>query len=112
MVLFVYCKLHFKESLLQTGVGIFFLSTLITICQFVCAVVTCVLLPEAEQIRPVLINVGVLSFNLWMLPRFKLNIFKKNIENTDVVSIEFDISKNPEIFAYDKYINVLSNKTK
>lgn len=34
-------------------------------------------------------------------------IFKKNIENTDVVSIEFDISKNPEIFAYDKYITIL-----
>lgn len=80
MVLFVYCKLHFKESLLQTGVGIFFLSILITICQFVCAVVTCVLLPEAEQIRPILINVGVLSFNLWMLPRFKLDILKKNID--------------------------------
>jgi len=80
MVLFVYCKLHFKESLLQTGVGIFFLSILITICQFVGAVVTCVLLPEAEQIRPILINVGVLSFNLRMLPRFKLDILKKNID--------------------------------
>ena len=34
-------------------------------------------------------------------------IFKKNIENTDVVSIEIDSSKNPQIFAYDKYITIL-----
>lgn len=34
-------------------------------------------------------------------------IFKKNIENTDIAYIEIDSSKNPKIFAYDKYIAVL-----
>ena len=34
-------------------------------------------------------------------------IFKKNIENTDIAYIEIDSSKNPKIFAYDKYITIL-----
>lgn len=33
--------------------------------------------------------------------------FKKNIENTDILYIEIDSSKNTNIFAYDKYIVIL-----
>ena len=80
IILFVYCKLYFKESLLQTGVSIIFLNLLITSCQFMCAVVTCVLLPEVGQIRFILINTEVLCFNIWILPRFKLNMLKKSID--------------------------------
>lgn len=38
-------------------------------------------------------------------------IFRKNIENADVISIEIDSSNNPNIYAYDKYITVLEKNT-
>lgn len=34
-------------------------------------------------------------------------IFRKNIENTDVTSIEINITNNPSVYAYDKYITIL-----
>lgn len=43
------------------------------------------------------------EFRIWT----DMYIFKKNIENTDVTRIEIDSSKNPQIFAYDKYITIL-----
>lgn len=43
------------------------------------------------------------SFRNWT----DLYIFKKNIDNTDMIYIEIDSSKNPSIFAYDKYMGIL-----
>ncbi len=34
-------------------------------------------------------------------------IFRKNIENTDIMYIDIDSSNNPNIYAYDKYITIL-----
>ena len=34
-------------------------------------------------------------------------VFKKNIENKDIASINIDLSNNQSIYAFDKYITIL-----
>ena len=63
-------------------------------------VIFCIIIAITTVIVLYIKNEG---FRNWM----DIYFFKKNIENTDIAYIEIDSSKNPNIFAYDKYITIL-----
>lgn len=73
-VFFLYDKLKFKESFIKTGVNIVCVYVITIICQFIGMVFTCFFISENAILRALCVNVEVLLFNVFVLPRFRLHI--------------------------------------
>ena len=88
-ILFVLCKFRFKESWMETGISIVLLSVIITLCQFLCVLIMSLIISNDEVLRCVLVNIEVLCFSIFLLPKFKLNVFKKsiNLQNKYIISV-------------------------
>lgn len=72
-IFFVFCKIIFKKTIVQTGLGIVLLYTIVTLCQVICLVITYILIPDNEVIRTLCVNVEVLLFSTFLLPKFRVD---------------------------------------
>lgn len=80
VLIYEFCKIKFKETILQTMTGVILLSIVMTIIQFICAVLTGFLLPNQELLRALCINMEVLLLFIYLIPKMKLDKLKKNIK--------------------------------
>lgn len=80
VLLGIYCKLRFQESIIKTGVSIIILGIVMTILQFICLLCISILIPENETLRSVCVNIAVLCCNLFLLPRCKLDVYRNRIK--------------------------------
>uniref|UniRef100_UPI004055F268 sensor histidine kinase n=1 Tax=Agathobacter sp. TaxID=2021311 RepID=UPI004055F268 len=86
-IFFIYCKVRFKESFMQTGINIIFVYIIATICQFIGVVFTYIIIPENEALRAVCVNGEVLLFNIFILPKFRPDNIKNNINFKNIYTI-------------------------
>lgn len=72
-IFFVFCKIIFKKTVVQTGLGIVLLYVIITLCQVICLIITYILIPDNEAIRTLCVNAEVLLFSMFLLPKFRVD---------------------------------------
>ena len=80
VILGVYCKLKFRETVIRTVISIIIMLCVMTILQFICLLCIDILIPENEMIRSVCVNIAVLCCNVFLLPRCKLDIYRYRIK--------------------------------
>lgn len=88
-IFFVFCKIMFKKTIVQTGIGIVLLYTMMTLCQVICLLITYILIPENEAVRTLCVNLEVLLFSLFLLPKFKVDKILTHIKFNNKYTILF-----------------------
>lgn len=79
VLIYLYCKLEFKDTFRRTGIGIIFLTVIISALQFICLTLSSILLPENEIYRVLLADIGVLASCQYLLPKMKIDSLLKNL---------------------------------
>ncbi|MGN0341483.1 MAG: sensor histidine kinase [Roseburia sp.] len=87
ILFFIFCKIKFHESVLQTGINIVCIYVIVAICQFIAVLVICIFIPENEALRALCVNGAVLLFNFFVLPKLGLNTFRNSIKFKNVYTI-------------------------
>lgn len=88
-ILFLFTKWYMKASWKQAALSVALVSILITVCQFLAVVFTVFFIRENEVLRALCVNLEVLCFGLFLLPKLKLDVLRKRIRfrNTYVLLI-------------------------
>lgn len=76
--IFIYCKIQFKVKFVSCAVSVFFLSIIVTALQFICLLLTSVVMLDNEGLRVMIADAAVLFFCVVLLPRFKVDKLRKN----------------------------------
>lgn len=79
VLIYLYCKLEFQDTFRRIGIGIIFLTVIITALQFICLILSSILLPENEICRVLLADIGVLASCQYLLPKMKIDSLLKNL---------------------------------
>ncbi len=84
VMIFVYCKCRFKESITKTVVNIILFIIILTIIQFICVWGVEQVIPDNTTLRNIVGNIAVLCVCIWGLPilhieNLKVGIHKKTI---------------------------------
>ena len=79
VLIYLYCKIKFKNTYTRTGIGVIFLTIIISALQFICLALSSLLLPENEIGRVLLADVGVLLCCQFLLPKMKIDGLLKNL---------------------------------
>lgn len=89
ILIFIYCKSEFRESLVMSGAMLFLLNVIMTALQFICLLLTSVIVPDNIELRNFIVSLEVLCFCIFLLPGDKLDRLRKNIfvRNRYVVSV-------------------------
>lgn len=86
--IFIYCKIKFKVTFATCVGGAFFLGVIMTALQFICLLLTNIIVYDNEGLRVMIANMGVLCCCVFVLPKVSLDRLRKNlfVKNKYVVS--------------------------
>ena len=78
ILIFIYCKLKFKNTFIRTGISVIFLTIIVSTLQFICLALFGLILPENEMARVLLADTGALVCCKYLLPKMKIDVLLKD----------------------------------
>lgn len=79
VLMYLYCKLRFKNTYMRTGISIVLLTVTISSLQFICLTLFSLLMPENEIGRVLLADFGTLLCCQFLLSKMKIDSLLKNL---------------------------------
>lgn len=79
VLIYLYCKLKFKDTFIRTGISVVFSLIMISVLQFICLFLSNILLRTHETGRVLLADMGVLIFCQFILPKMKIDSLLKTL---------------------------------